>query len=388
MHHRPRVRSAAVLAAALLAATAACSDGADPAAPVPGGAAAATSSTAEPSATSTTAPAPEWVRHDAPDDCMCADGSEFTWFSRTDDPERVLLYFQGGGACFSAETCDFEDGTYEVTAGADDDPEGGDGIFDLDDPRNPFAGWSMVLVPYCTGDVHIGDATTTYAEGLTVEHNGFRNGQAVLDFLLEEHPDASEVFVAGSSAGGVPSPLYGGFLADEYPDADVAVLSDASGGYPSNPLINEAIGSLWGVYQNLPDWPVFDGRDPEQIGIPDLFWVAGTHAPRIRMARYDNAFDEVQQTFSAVAGVGEGGLLTALDRNEQLVEGNGVELSVFVAPGEDHTILTRDELYDVSVEGSPFLEWLTTLVEGGTPGDVRCVDCGDPRSAPLSSPPG
>ena len=329
------------------------------------------------STSTTTPPEPEWVMHEGGEGCTCADGSEFVFFSRVDDPERVVLYFQGGGACFTAEMCRFEDGTYKVRTGPDDNPEGGEGIFDLDHPGNPFAGWSMVFVPYCTGDVHIGDATTEYAEGLTVEHNGFPNGMAAYDHLVDTFPDATEVVVTGSSAGGVPVPMFGGFAADDLPDARVTVLADASGGYPSTPLVNTTIGSLWGAYRNLPDWPEAAGVTPEEFGIPDLFVLAGTHDPDIVMGRYDNAHDEVQRSFSALAGI-TGGLREVLDLNEQRVEAAGVDLSVYVAPGEGHTILGRPALYDLVVEGRSFLDWLTTLVSGEAPGDVRCVDCDSP----------
>ena len=49
------------------------------------------------------------------------------------------------------------------------------------DPRNPFADYSAVYVPYCTGDVHIGSVTTEYADGLTIQHKGYANGP--LSFL-------------------------------------------------------------------------------------------------------------------------------------------------------------------------------------------------------------
>ncbi|MDZ7673535.1 MAG: pectin acetylesterase-family hydrolase [Acidimicrobiales bacterium] len=337
-----------------------------------------TTTSAAESTTTTTRPPPEWVMHEADEDCECADGSEYTYFSRTDDPEKVVLYFQGGGACFSAETCSFSDGTYKVTTGPADDPTGNPGIFDFDNEANPFAGWSMVFVPYCSGDVHLGDATTEYTDELTVEHNGYVNASQGLDHLVENFPDATDVFVTGSSAGGVPAPLFGGLVSDELPDADVGVLADASGGYSSNPTVNGTIGSLWGVEASIPDWEVTEDIDAAAFGIPDLFHLAGRHDASIRMARYDNAFDEVQRSFVDLAGLEGGTLLDVLDQNEQLVEGNGVDLSTYVAPGENHTILGRDDLYDLTVEGTAFLDWLAELVEGGMPGDVRCTDCGAP----------
>jgi hypothetical protein len=318
--------------------------------------------------------------HETGDDCMCADGSEYVYFSRQGDPEKVMLYFQGGGACFSEETCSFTDGNYKVTTGPDDFPSEGTGIFDHANGANPLRDYTIVFVPYCTGDGHLGDATTTYSEELTVEHNGFVNASHGLDHVVANFPDLTRLVVTGSSAGGIPAPLFGGLASDLLPDADIAVLADASGGYPSLPGINAGLGNaLWGSFGNIPDWPELEGTTAEEWGIPDLFAFAGNHDADIRMARYDNAWDGVQVFFSALAGVGEGGLPVVLDQNEQLAEDAGVDLDVYVAPGDNHTILGRNALYDVEVEGVAFIGWLTTFVEGGDPGDVRCVDCQAPE---------
>ncbi len=77
----------------------------------------------------------------------------------------------------------------------------------------------------------------------------------------------------------------------------------------------------------------------------------------------------------AFAGVGDGGVAAVLDLNEKLVESSGVNLSVYIAPGEDHTILGTPELYDLEVNGTRFIDWLTAFVNGEEPGDVRCVEC-------------
>jgi hypothetical protein len=40
-------------------------------------------------------------------DCACADGSEFAFWERRADPTKVVVFLDGGGACFDAETCAF-----------------------------------------------------------------------------------------------------------------------------------------------------------------------------------------------------------------------------------------------------------------------------------------
>ena len=319
----------------------------------------------------------EWVESVPGGDCRCADGSEFRLYTRATDPEKVMLYFQGGGACFSAETCTFEDGTYlpQVEFDPDEAPEG---ILDPGNPANPFADWSIVFVPYCTGDVHIGGNVHDYGDGLTVNHVGFVNATAGLDLLVDEFPDATEVFVTGSSAGGVPSPLFAGLVADELPDARVTALADASGAYPDNPPVNAAIGSLWGSFANAPDWPENEGLTPEDYSIPGLFTQTGLHNPAIRLARYDNAYDDVQQQFSELAAVGGGDLLTVIQANEAGIEAAGVPVDSYIAPGTDHTILLAPEVYTLEVEGVAFIDWLAGLVAGDDLDDVVCTECGAP----------
>ena len=341
-----------------------------------------TPTTAATTTTTTTETAPDWVAHLAPPECMCADGSDYYIHTRTTNPKKVMLYFEGGGACFSEVTCVFDEerATYDFTTGPDDYPGGGEnpprGIFDFDNPANPFADYSMVFVPYCTGDVHLGNITRTYGE-LTVQHKGAVNAQHGLDYLVENFPDATEVFVTGSSAGGVPAPFYAGLVADELPEASVAVLADASGGYPSNEVFNVGVGSLYDVAAGIPDWPELEGVPPVEIGVPDLFRFTGQHNADIRMARYDSAFDETQEAFNTLIGGGVD-LLEVLDRNEELSEAGGAELQVYVAPGELHTILGRPDVYDLEVEGVAFIDWLTDFVDGGAPGDVHCTECNDP----------
>jgi hypothetical protein len=326
------------------------------------------------------ADASEWVQHAAAEPCRCADGSEFSYWSRTADTDRVVLYFQGGGACFSAETCNFEDGTYSVQADVDlseDSDREPSGIFDFSNDSNPFRDWSFVFVPYCTGDVHIGNNVQAYSDDLEVNHVGFVNANHGLDHLVANFPDASDVFVTGSSAGGVPAPLFGALVADSLPDADVAVLADASGAYPDNPPINAGIGALWGTTNIVPDWPVNEGMQAEDFSIPGLFTQAGLHAPEVRMGRYDNAYDEVQESFSLLSEIGGGDELQVILANEAGIEEAGVPIHSYIAPGNDHTILGRSDLYTLEVEGVSFLDWLTRFVDGDDVDDVQCVECGE-----------
>ena len=323
-------------------------------------------------------PAPEWELVAGTEDCACADGSEYSYWVREADPTKVVFYLEGGGACFSLASCSFTDGEYDVDIDPNDpaeDPNNAGGIFNFDNPLNPLRDYSFVAVPYCTGDVHIGNNTQDYGDGLVVRHNGFVNANTALAEAVRRFGDATEVVVAGTSAGSASAALYGGLSADAFPEAAITVVADASGAYPSIPGINATIGALWGTTTVVPDWPVNEGLTAQEWGLPELFIQAGLHAPRIRFARFDNAFDQTQEFFAALAGFDASRIDQLMAQNEARIEAAGVDQASYTAPGRDHGILPRDSLYTLEVEGVSFLDWLTALVSGEDVDDVTCTDC-------------
>jgi hypothetical protein len=319
----------------------------------------------------------EWMAV-AADGCMCADGGPFELWERPADPTKVVLYFEGGGACFSAESCSFTDGTYVPNIDLGVSPDGRGGIFDQTNPENPLADHSFVYVPYCTGDVFLGDNTQAYSDTLTVEHNGFPNATKGLDTVLANYPDVEQLVVTGASAGSIPTPAFAGLASDELPDAEIITFGDSSAAYPDVGPINAVIGDLWGTTKNIPDWPVNEGITVEEWSLPGLYVQAGKHAPSITFARFDYAYDTVQSTFAALAGIPADDLLAFIDQTESDIEAEGVLIASYIAPGTDHTIIAGDGFYEMEVEGVRLVDFLTTLVAGGVPDDVSCVECGRP----------
>jgi hypothetical protein len=316
-----------------------------------------------------------WERVVPAGDCQCSDGSAYNLWTREADPEKVVLYLEDGGACFSAATCDPHRGLYHTAI--TENPENEGGIFDFDDPRNPLADWSVVYAPYCTGDVFLGDATTEYAPDLTIHHNGYRNGSAALDELVSRFPEATEILVVGESAGSVAAPFYAGLAADRLPGADVVALADGSGSYPNDPRIEAHTAGNWGTAATRPEWPETTGAAARDWGsFPGLFVQAGRHDPDIVFARHDYAYDANQAMWYPLVGIPAGDLLSRMDANEAYVEAAGVDLASYIAPGDGHTALTEDELYTENVEGVALVDWLRGLVAGEAVGDVRCTNCG------------
>jgi hypothetical protein len=107
-----------------------------------------------------------------------------------------------------AELCDPNGApTFDGSVGADDDPSTSVGLFDAARADSPIAGWSVLFVPYCSGDLHIGDRVVDYkrTDGSTFAfaHVGARNTRAALDWLGSRKMTPAKVLVGGESAGAV-----------------------------------------------------------------------------------------------------------------------------------------------------------------------------------------
>ena len=114
---------------------------------------------------------------------------------------ELVLYMEGGGACFNDDTC----GHVAHPSGWGADQFGVNigpyniGIFDRIDDANPFRDATFVFIPYCTGDVHAGSKPDGMGGRKFV---GYGNVGLDLDYLVPKSTDVKRVILAGSSAGG------------------------------------------------------------------------------------------------------------------------------------------------------------------------------------------
>lgn len=318
----------------------------------------------------------EWEIVKPGGDCQCALGTEYAFFVRRADPTNVVFFLEGGGACFDAATCAPGSEFYDPDVDETDDPDPQSGIFDFMQPDNPFLGYSFVYVPYCTGDVHIGNLDREYSPELTVRHRGLVNGTAAREYLAETFPDASQVVVVGESAGAIAAPIYAGEVSLMLPDAQITVFADGAGAYPNDPNLNAGTAAVWGA--TVPDWPVNEGLTAEEFGTPMFTVQAGLLDPEIVWARFDFAFDNVQTTFMDVLGIDTSDLVGGMDANEELIEAAGVTQWSFTAPGDGHTLVRRPTFYEMEVNGASLRDWVAALIDGETVEDVHCEECETP----------
>ncbi len=313
-------------------------------------------------------------------DTVCSDGSPYRFFVRPGDPKKLLFYLQGGGGCADRERCDPEmQPTYKATIPASEQPRFS-GIFNFNHPNNPFLKHTVVMAPYCTGDVHIGAIDRVYEaveDGqtpLTIHHQGRTNVQAVLDWTYENITAPQNIFVTGSSAGSIPSPLYASVLASHYPDAQLAQLGDGSGGYRGMAETRKN-RDVWGTFSYLKEEPGFADELSANFNYERLYIAAARANPDILFAQYDAAEDAVQKRFLNYAGISKGSLLPSLEANHADIRAAVSNFRTFIAGGPSHTVLLRPQFYTFAANGVSIRDWVTDLVAHKPVKNVKCTDC-------------
>jgi hypothetical protein len=98
---------------------------------------------------------------------------QLRYYYRKGTADGLVVLFNGGGACWNAATCskprlagdraffsgkDDQDavGVYKAELLPGDGPARMTGLLDRANPQNPVRDWSLLIVPYCTGDVPSG----------------------------------------------------------------------------------------------------------------------------------------------------------------------------------------------------------------------------------------
>lgn len=339
---------------------------------------------------------------------VCSRGTPYSFFVKRGTVNKLVMYYQGGGACWDYFTCE-ELQTFDSSVQPGDDPNGDTtGFADASNPANPFRDWNVVFVSYCSGDVHLGDAQATYTDTdspatTTIEHRGFVNAKVAEKWAREHFVNPEQVFVTGSSAGAYGALLHGAWLHRAYPASDFAVLGDAGNG-----VITEDFRA-----NNFPSWNV-DANLPPDIGVAELTVPEATAAaaltfPNSRWAHYTSAFDGdlFGQTgfYNVMLNPGDVGLwLTwweascewnSVMRAQAIATQAAAPLNYryYIGSGSRHTMWGSDKVYTDTTGGVPtIVDWIDDML-ADDPGwsSVEAANsglllAGDPRPSPLAPP--
>ncbi len=311
---------------------------------------------------------------------QCASGSTAgIGVNLTEGSEDLFIYLEGGGACWNQGTCvpsllrygplcdygtfcplDTPGGTQptavHVTEG-DPYPRDGGGAFpaalqlfkgtrafDREDPANPFRGADYAFIPYCTGDLHAGNATSTYSykynlfdspKDYTVHFKGAGNMELYLQRLRATRPNVKRIWLTGSSAGGYGATFNLERVKRAFPAAQVHLLADCS------PFIQPV---HWERWQEAWALELPQGCADCDAGMPQVMGHLARSNPtsRVGLMAYDQ--DRVIAWFFLAPQGAAGGLNPPLgaygNALGKLVESYDGQANsrYFIAPGDTHVL--------------------------------------------------
>ncbi len=297
----------------------------------------------------------------------------------------LLIFMQGGGACFNRLTCEANRASYseadfeEAISG-----DGAGGIMDRSNPDNPVADWHHVFIPYCTGDVFIGSA-----EGVDVPDGpsgqmfvGHQNILVYLELLAPYFEDTPRVLLTGSSAGGIGAFVSYYHVARAFDPVPVTLIDDSGPPIPDDdvlaPCLQQLWRDLWDANQAVPadcaDCFRADGDGFEAIPtyLADEF-------PEARFGLISSTGDNVIRIFMGYGDRDCRGSITIPERDyrrgilnlrDDILVPTGQWSSFIIGgPGRDqrthHVWLVPDEqFYETEIEGTNIASWLAAVLDG------------------------
>jgi hypothetical protein len=355
----------------------------------------------------------------------CAFGQPYSFYIKPGKIDRVVMYFNGGGACWDYGTCAIQPNqtpVYVPTTDVANNPNEMQGILNMDDPDNPYKNWTAVFLPYCTGDVFTGSKQAVYQNPsdpnvqLPIQHRGFDNFAYVLKYLKQQRRNLfgwnngdyqpAKILVAGSSAGSYGAVLNYPWIKKELgKEAKVSLVSDGGVGVITDGFVNTALfgaNSSWNIDQNL--HPVFSQLAPVDAAhfLPKVIGTLASRYDSEKFGQYTNAYDAVQTLFLNIMEVSDGsrppqalydfsdipawsdrmwritgGLKQAFPRNYRR----------YVDPGCNHTVFRYDEFYTSNLNTAAgvnisFIDWLKGMTSDNTDSwkNLSCtpgVNCGE-----------
>jgi hypothetical protein len=305
----------------------------------------------------------KWTWIDVPGSA-CDDGSPTGFAVNPGTGTDLVIYFEGGGACWDYATC------YVVNS-ATHGPVGqaqwntraaqiNVGPFDRARATNPFRASSYAYIPYCTGDLHGGthvQAYTALADTRQHHHVGRKNAELFLQRIRATWPGATRVVVSGTSAGGFGATLNYDLIRGAFPAAKMALVDDAG------PLLEKegipyTVRGPWFTSWHLGD--TVDGLCPDcRNDLSSLYSVLSRKYPADRMALLSAVQDPVIAVYFSLSLQQFEASLRATVRNRF----DGTQnVRAFLVAGTQHGLLPTSAT--TASAGTTLESWLGALVGG------------------------
>jgi hypothetical protein len=347
---------------------------------------------------------------------QCIHGQPYIFFAKRGSVNKLVMYYQGGGACWEQLTCGIP--VCDQVSDEGDNPNNASGGFaDLSNPDNPFRDWNVVFVSYCSCDVHFGQSDKQYTDALLIHHRGYDNARVVEKWAREHFVNPDVIFITGSSAGAYGAWFHGALLQSVWPASRLHVLADAGNGVITQDFLEQYFPN-WNFEANLPaNIPGVQEAIESGTGIVGYTEAVAKFFPATTWAHYTTAFDGnfggqtgfynvmLNNNDPAAALSWWNGSCQFNQVMTQQAQDTAAALTAtnnyryYIGTGSRHTMWGSDKVYTDTTGGVPtIVDWINGMLASTPPSandpawsNVECTNCGlllpgDPRPNPLQSP--
>ncbi len=328
----------------------------------------------------------EWAWVPFPE-AKCRDGSSTGLGVRLNpDSNKVVIYLEGGGACFHGESCVINDTLFANWDQTKFDgwklATGGAGIFDSSRSDNPFQDWNIIYVPYCTGDVHAGAREHVDVPGGPKDQMfvGYTNIGHYLQRLVPTFARAEQVVLTGISAGGVGAAFNYDRVAQAFCNSKVTLLDDSGPVMADQylqPCLQERWRELWNLDATLPA-DCASCRGPDGGGMVNYLPYLTQKYPNQKLGIISANKDSIISLFFGYGANGCAGLngISAGMSGSTFEAGLMDVRNRYIMPSPNwgsylidsvsHTWINALTFYNTSVDGVPLPSWVDQLVNHAT----------------------
>jgi hypothetical protein len=231
-------------------------------------------------------------------------------------------------------------------------------VMQRNNKNNPFRKAHFALLPYCTGDVHSGNAIVTFRKGRTIHFHGCANMQEYLKRLVPTFHNVKHVVLAGVSAGGFGATLNWQRVKRAFgPKVRVDLLNDAGALIDPPAARWKRWSSLWNI--QLPK----GCQNCKAKGIQSLLsYYHSTLMKQGKLAFVGHTADRVIRSFLGLGLIGKRyprHLKRMLKRFDRLPRAN-----YFILKGGNHGMLIRRHADQLKGKNGQALgKWLAAFIK-------------------------
>lgn len=308
------------------------------------------------------------------------------------EKDKLIVFFNGGGVSWNEYTAARPNGLFSGNlkeAFYFNETEWlGDGVLEngIGSSRedNPFRDWSIIDMPYGTGDFHCGNGDFPYTalDGTSriLPHHGYRNALAVIEMAKQWVGEPKQLLIAGNSAGGFGVSLMAEDVIRQFPGCeDITCLVDSS------ILLKEDWAEIAKEVWHAPEH-IYQRLHTDNITLDSYTTLYKSFGKRVRclfdcsvrdmaITQCQNALDGKGMIFDHESGERtQRELKKMCSQLNEVIPGVGLYISDSAAgePQVDslgltcHCFLEDERFFSYKVEGKSVCDWLWNSMNGKT----------------------